>query len=60
MSENEWDKMVLVSFTLLKDIVQKANPDCLIQWRWPDKPTVAVVTFWEPIITVVRPDTPSA
>ena len=57
---SEGDRMLLISFELLKEIVQKANPDCLIQWRWPKEPTVMEVAVWEPIITVVRPDTPSA
>jgi hypothetical protein len=50
-------KLLLVDFELMKELVEKANPDCLIQWRWPDKPIEMNVIVWEPSIVVVRPDT---
>jgi hypothetical protein len=59
MSESD-DRMVLMSETLLVYLCNKAYPDDLVQIRWPYPPETKEITFWEPVVTIARPDTPNA
>lgn len=57
MSNWEGRRVVIMDGELLEILLKEANPDCVIQIRWGE-PVTEEVIYYEPRITVIRPDTP--
>lgn len=49
------DRKVLMSETLFVYLARRANREAIVQIRWPAEPRVEMVTYWEPVVTVVNP-----
>jgi hypothetical protein len=60
LNNEAYDRKVVMSETVFLYLVKRAYPNDLVQIRWPELPVEEMVVFWEPVVTVVRPDTPSA